>query len=61
MREGGQHDQYFIENKFVKNRVGGMEVNLHLDNVHKYTGFFWRHPLEVNSNLAADFNVAARE
>ena len=44
-REGGQHDQHFVKNKFVKNRVGGREVNLNLDNVHKYTVFFWRLPL----------------
>ena len=33
------------KNKFVKNRVGGREVNLNLANVCKYTGFFWRLPL----------------
>ena len=45
-REGGQHDQHFGKNKFVKNRVGGRAVNLNLDNVCKYTGFFFgRHPL----------------
>ena len=38
--EGGRHDQHFVKNKFVKNKVGGREVNLNFDNVHKYTGFF---------------------
>ena len=38
--EGGQHDQHFVKNKFVKNRVEGREVNLNLDNVFKYTGVF---------------------
>ena len=38
--EGGQHDQHFVKNKFVKNRVGGRGVNLNLDNVFKYTVFF---------------------
>ena len=38
--EGGQHAQNFVKNKFAKNRVGGREVNLNLDNVFKYTGFF---------------------
>ena len=33
-REGGQHDQHYIKNKFVKNRVGGIK----LDKVFKYTG-----------------------
>ena len=41
-REGGQHDQHCVKNKFVKNRV----VNLKLDNVFKYTVcFFWMLPL----------------
>ena len=44
-REGGQHDQHFVKNKFVKNRVGGREVNLNLDNVFKYTVFFGEYPL----------------
>ena len=40
--EGGRsHDQHFVKNNFVKNRVGGREVNLNLDNVHKYTVFFF--------------------
>ena len=39
-REGGQHDQHCVKNKFVINRVGGRGVNLNLDNVFKYTGFF---------------------
>ena len=44
--EGGQHEQHFVKNKFVKNRVGGREVNLNLDNVFKYTVlFFLRVPL----------------
>ena len=43
--EGGQHDQNFVKNKFVKNRVGGRGVDLNLDNVFKYTGFFWTLPL----------------
>ena len=29
-----------IKNKFVKNRVGGRGVNLHLENIFKYTGFY---------------------
>ena len=37
--EGGQHEQHFVKNKFVKNRVGGRVVNLNLDNVFKYTVF----------------------
>ena len=28
-----------VKNKFAKNRVGGREVNLNLDNVFKYTFF----------------------
>ena len=43
-REGGQHDQHFVKNKFVKNRVGGREVNLNLDVVNKYTVFFLGYP-----------------
>ena len=43
--EGGQHDQHFVKNEFVKNRVGGRGVNLNLDNVFKYTVFF-NNPLE---------------
>ena len=43
--EGGQHDQHFVNNKFVKNRVGGREANINSDNVFKYTGFFFRVPL----------------
>ena len=39
-RKGGQHDQHYVKNKFVKNRVGGRGVNLNLDNVFKYTVFF---------------------
>ena len=38
MREGGQHDQHFVKNKFGKNRVGGRGVNLNLYNVFKYAG-----------------------
>ena len=38
-REGGQDDQHCVKNKFVKNRGGGMGVNLNLDNVFKYTVF----------------------
>ena len=34
--EGGKHDQHF-----VKNRVGGREVNLNMDNVFIYTVFFF--------------------
>ena len=41
MREGGQHDQRFVKNKFVKNRVGGRGVNFNLDNVFKCTIFFF--------------------
>ena len=37
----------FVKNKFVKNRVGGREVNLNLDNVFKYTVFFGDYPLET--------------
>ena len=45
-RKGGQHDQHFVKNKFVKNGVGGREVNLNLDNVHKYiVVVFWGYPL----------------
>ena len=44
-REGGQHDQHFVKNKFVKNRVGGRGVNLDLDNVFRYTVFFLTAPL----------------
>ena len=40
MGAGGQHDQHCVKNKFVKNRVGGSGVNLNMDNVFKYTGFF---------------------
>ena len=43
--EGGQRDQHFVKNKFVKNRVGGRGVNLNLDNVFKYTGLFLTLPL----------------
>ena len=32
----------------VQNRVGGREVNLNLDNVLKYTGFFLDYPLLTN-------------
>ena len=39
-REGGQHDQHCVKNKFVKNTVGGRGVNLNLDNVFKYNVFF---------------------
>ena len=39
LEEGGQHGQHF-----VKNRVGGREVNLNLDNVFKYTGVFLEYP-----------------
>ena len=42
-----QHDQQYVKNKFVKNKVGGREVHFNLDNVNKYTGFFGRYP-EVN-------------
>ena len=36
-----------VKNKFVKNRVGGREVNLNLDNVFKYTVvFFGDYPLD---------------
>ena len=38
---GGQNDQHFVKNKFVKNRVGGRGVNLNLDNVFKYTVCFF--------------------
>ena len=49
--EGGQHEQHFVKNKFVKNRVGGRVVNLNLDNVFKYTVFFWRSPLSELDKL----------
>ena len=39
-RDGGQHDQHFVKNEFVKNRVGGRGVNLNFDNVFKYIGGF---------------------
>ena len=35
------HDQHFVKNKFVKNRVGGRGVNLNLDNVFKYSVLFF--------------------
>ena len=40
-REGGQHDQHCVKNKFVKTRVGGRGVNLNLVNVCKYTVCFF--------------------
>ena len=43
-REGGQHEQHCVKNKFVKNSVGGRGVKLNLNNVFKYT-FFFRLPL----------------
>ena len=50
-REGGQHDQHFGKNKFVKNRVGGRAVNINSNNVFKYTGFFFReYPLAHSPN-----------
>ena len=52
--EGGQHEQHFVKNKFVKNMVGGREVNLNLDNVHKYTGFFWTAPISVEKINGGD-------
>ena len=48
----GQHDQHFVKNKFVKNRVGGSVVNLNLDDVFKYTVFFWILPLSHETNSA---------
>ena len=48
-REGGQHDQHCVKNKFVKNRVGGRGVNLNLNNVFKYTVcLFLTAPLRKN-------------
>ena len=44
-REGGQHDQHFVKNKFVKNRLGGRGTNLNLDNVFRYTVVYFRLPL----------------
>ena len=35
MREGGQHDQHCVKNKFVKNKVEGRGVNLNFDKVSK--------------------------
>ena len=52
--EGGQHEQHFVKNKFVKNRVGGRVVNLNLDNVFKYTGFFWSVPLTCFCHILMD-------
>ena len=39
--EGGRSTWTTLgQNKFVKKRVGGREINLNLDNVFKYNGFF---------------------
>ena len=41
-------------NTFLKNRVGGREVNLNLDNVFKYTVFLReRVPLSMSINTSA--------
>ena len=37
-----------VKNEFVKIKVGGREVNLNLDNVFKYTVFFFRVPLSFD-------------
>ena len=41
-----KHDQQYVKNKFVKNKVVGREVHFNLDNVNKYTVFF----LDVTPN-----------
>ena len=46
VREGGGKKQ------IVKNKVGGREVQFNLDNVNKYTGFFWTLPLIKSNNFA---------